>query len=729
MRGRFRTLFKILLIPVILAGCAAPHKAPPAKPPQVAAAGAPQFDVTLWSGQVLRGPVRWQLDGTVIVGEKSVRSADVRLVQSAVEGARFAGGVDVSKLPANYRPLSADALADYRKRCDQAADLYKGSDAVLCLDQGENVYHKDGTQSYLYHALYLILKDSARGLANVSLGFHEGRSRTRVLFARSIAPDGASRWAEADTFAVSVPPQAQEFVDTRSRVLSGQVPGADTGMFVEYVYEDETYNPEIKEFFFPGYTFQSERPVLDSVIDVLVPSGTPLNFATRNMPESARAPERFVREGFDGYRWEMHDVPPITPEPFMPADADVLASMQGSLYFDWKSLMAPTGRFQKERIEDTPAIKKLAEEITAGKTTDDEKVAAVYQWVERNVNYLSVKSSLSSGWAGHPASETLKNGYGDCTDVSIVAASLCRAVGVDAYPAIIKTNDEGTMMTEIPVPDANHAITLVYPNGKPRFIDATAQDYRYPYFRADDHGAKAIIDIKEEITDVPVGAPEDNMRESAQKVTLLPNGGATFVEQNSYTGTYEAGVRGYWRSVPPELRARIMQQYLQSRAPGALLDDFKLGDMEDLSKQFAMEIDYRLPSLATLMQDLYIFTLPGFGQNFPDATLDKRTYDIVMPTTLEFVTTATIALPDGYELAGVPEPLKVEGKYLFLDGTIEKSADGRTLIVKQVFKRLTNRVPVADYSEYRKDAARIAAWTELKIVLRKTAPAAGEVRQ
>ena len=705
-------------------------KIPLVPPAQTAAQAGPVFEVSLWDGTVLSGPLAWLPDGAVRVSGRTIQKDDVRLIrQPSAAGAALA--VDLSKLPEGFGPLSDDALIEYRKRAQDAADRYKGSDTVLCLDQGQDALLSDGTQLYRYHALFLILKDAGRSVANVSLAFRDGRSRARMLFARTITPDGASQWASADAFEVTVPPQAAQFVDTRSRVLSGQVPGAAVGVMVEYAYEHENYNPEIKEFFFPGYLFQSTKPVLDSVIDVLVPEGTALNYAALNMPESAAQPVRFAREGSDGYRWQMKHVPPLTPEPFMPAEEDVLPHMQGSLYFDWKDLMGPTGRFQRERIEATPEIKALADKLTAGKTTDDDKVAAIYHWVERNINYLSIKASLSSGWAGHPASETLKNGYGDCTDVSVLVTSLCRAALVDAYPAIIKTNDAGDMITQIPVPDANHAITLVYPNGRPRFIDATAEDYRYPYFRADDHDVKAIIHMKEEIMTTPLPPPEDNMRESRQEITLSPDGSATVVERNGYTGSYEAGVRGFWRSVPPEMRGMMMQQYLQGRSPGAALSDFKLGDMDDLDRQLTMEIDYKLPSLATRMQDLYIFTLPNFAQKFPEASLETRSFDVFLFTTQEYDTNVVVFLPDGYDFAGAPGPLAVHGKQLFFEGSIEKSDDGRALVVKQVFKRLTNRVSVGEYADYRRDAAAIAAWTDLKIVLKSAifSPAGKEAGQ
>lgn len=700
-----------------IAGCAAPERrveAPPA-----AAVESPPFEVTLWDGQSASGDLMWREDGAVEVGGKLLDTKDIKAVARVSRGAP-APAVDLTELPEGYGPLDAQQLRSYRERADEAARLHEGTDAVFCLDKGENILREDGSSIYRYHALFLILKDAARSHANISLPFSEGRTRARVLFARVISPDGESRWAAPDAFEVSVPPQRPQFFDKRRRVLSGQAAGAAVGMFVEYAYEYEDYNPEIKDFFFPGYLFQQDFPVLDSVIDIYVPAEKPLNYATRNMPEDAREPLPLVREGFDGYRWQMRDVPPLKGEPFMPPQPDVVPSVHASLYFDWPTFMESTGKFQAERVQVTPEIQKLANTIARGKASDDEKVAAIYHWIQRNINYLSIKASLSSGWAGHPAAETLKNGYGDCTDVANLASSLCRAVEIDAYPAIIKTNDSGTAVTEIPTPDANHAIALVYPDGKPRFIDPTTTDYRYPYFRSDDHGIKAVIYMTGELVDVPVPPPDDNMRESVQQMVILPDGSAQAVEKNTYNGSYEAGVRGYWRSVPPEYHGQVMQQYLQQRMPGAQLTGFDLPDIEDLDKALTMTINYNIPVAGTRLKDLFIFTLPGFQREFPETALSERRFDIVMRTTEGYSTRVDITLPDGYELAGVPDPLTIDGKHLSFRGSAVLSDDARTLLVSQLSRRLGRIVPAEDYADYRKNAAAIAAWTDLKIVLRKS---------
>lgn len=680
----------------------------------------PRFNVETWDGQTHSGPLRLEGD-SVRVGSRRLRRAEVALATLAAQAtARQADGA-----VEGLRPLSDAELARYRERAAAIAAKAPGADSVLCLDYGQDILTPDGKQLHRYHALHLVLKEGGRKAGDLALGFEEGRSSRRVFFARSIAPDGRLAWLDPATLEVATPSQEAQFLDTRTRILSGRIPGVEVGSLVEYAYEYLNYNPDVPDYFFPHFYFQGDEPFLDSVLDVAVPRGRKLNWTTRHLPPEAREPKRWSRGAYDLYRWAMHDMLPYNPEPMMPDRSEIAPAVFCSLFFDWDDLHKRTGGYQRERIESTPEITALAKKIVGNADTDDAKLAAIYHWVQRNINYLSIKGSLSSSWAGHPASETLRNGYGDCTDKAIVLASLAKAVGIEAFPAIVQTNDAGQAVTDIPIPDANHCISLVLPNGKPRFIDSTATDHRYPYFRGDNHGVKAIIHITGQILDVPVPPPQDNLRESIQELVLKPDGTAEASEKNRYTGDYEASIRGFWRTVPPALRAHVMQQYLQRRCPGAACTSFSLGDVDDLGKPLTMDVRYTIPAAGTRTRDLFIVPPPAFSHDFPEASLPTRRFPIERTTTQEMRTRVSITCPPGYALVGVPEPLAIHGKHLWFEGRAEPSPDGKALTLHQTLRYLTRRVPPEDYADYRAQATRIAGWSRLKLVFRE---AKGEQR-
>jgi transglutaminase-like putative cysteine protease len=439
---------------------------------------------------------------------------------------------------------------------------------------------------------------------------------------------------------------------------------------------------------------------------------------TRNFPEgAAREPRVETANGVKSYTWEVMDSAPLISEPNMPPETDVVPMVQGSIFKDFNEVFALLSGLQKTRMTRTPEVEAAAAEITRGATTQAEKVAKLYHWVQENTRYVSIKGSLGSGMSGHTAAETLHNRYGDCTDKAILLSTLCSVVGVQAWPIILMTNDAGSGVTEIPTLSGNHAITELELNGKRFFLDSTAQDYRYPYFRADDHGAIAYNAIRGEYRTIPVPPPADNRRTSQIEVALDTQGNAAVQTHNLYTGNIEAGVRGLWKQVRDDDRKAMMSEYVNRISPGAILKDFTLTDVHNLSLPLEMKMTYDLPGLGIAAKDLIYFKVPTLERDYPEAALDERTFPVQYMTTEERLLNIGIRLPDGYRLKWAPEPLT--GKTPYLEYRLEYRYDKKTRALKlhEEFRRLQRVIPVADYPAYRDALRKIALFSQQEVFI------------
>jgi len=78
-----------------------------------------------------------------------------------------------------------------------------------------------------------------------------------------------------------------------------------------------------------------------------------------------------------------------------------------------------------------PVVRDLALDITQGLKTDDEKMYAIEQWVQQNIEYVSdiVNYGQLEYWA-YPT-ETLNKMSGDCEDGAFLIHALGLAAGVD----------------------------------------------------------------------------------------------------------------------------------------------------------------------------------------------------------------------------------------------------------------------------------------------------------
>ncbi|QQP99260.1 DUF3857 domain-containing transglutaminase family protein [Lysobacter enzymogenes] len=120
----------------------------------------------------------------------------------------------------------------------------------------------------------------------------------------------------------------------------------------------------------------------------------------------------------------------------------------------------------------TARVRKLADEIAAGKTGQREIAQALYEWVSLNINYAGNCIGLG---AVVPRDQdfVLDNRIGDCKDHATLLQALLAAKGIEATQALINS---GTTYKLAPVPVAsavNHVLN--YLPGLDLYLDATAK--------------------------------------------------------------------------------------------------------------------------------------------------------------------------------------------------------------------------------------------------------------
>ncbi|HUW61434.1 MAG TPA: DUF3857 domain-containing protein [Candidatus Bathyarchaeia archaeon] len=701
------------LIAVVLysAGPMAVAQEAPAQPPSEKAV-AVLDDLVLFQGDPIEAAGKIKFDGQnfAVPGRDPVSRNEVQLVEFRLPDNRQEGAAEAG--PEALSPLAQTKL----EAAGETAKQFPGVPGIVLVDDGEFTLRPDGSNAYRYHFAGLVLKEEQKGWAQVSIGFTEGRSRARILYARSVSPDGAVSTLSPDEIKVASPTQEMVFFNPHLKMLSGVVQGVEVGSVVEYEYEYDYYNPEDPRLFSPGFQFQGAEPVLFSRVKVYVPAGTTYNYMTRNFPDPALAePVVEEKDGIKTYCWTLENMPPITPEPAMPPTEDIVPMMDSSIFKSHEEVYDLLSKLQTPRMVPTAQIEGAVKEITEGADTLDEKIARIYHWVQEKTRYISIKGSLGAGFSGHTADETFENRYGDCTDKAILFSTMLKVIGVDSFPLIVQTNDAGTAITEIPVLSGNHCISEVCVGDRSFYLDTTAQNYRYPYFRMDDHGIFALNAIRGDIKKIPVPAPSDNRRLSRLNIKLSPEGDVEVKTRTEYNGSVEAGVRGFWKSAREDSRPMLMAQYVNSISPGALLDDFTLSKLEDLGEPLVMTLDYRLPGHAIRTGSVMYLTMPTLERDYGEVSLESRKYPIQYMTTEERILEIDLTMPKGFKAKWLPPALEIKNPYLDYSAKYDER-DGH-VVFRESFQRLERIVPVKDYAGYRDALRSISAFSKKEIFL------------
>ncbi len=650
--------------------------------------------ITLRSGKTLTGGQATFADGAArLDGGRRLPRDQIKEIVLEARRPAAAPGAKASAAPKDIQDLLRQARRMQARHPD--------ADGIVLEDDGAFTLNPDGTNTYRYHFRGLVLKDSKKGAwGQAGLYVDDKRERAKLLWARTIRPDGSVVNVDPASARLADLPGSTRFFN-RGKVFSWSMPQVEVGSIVEYVYEKVEFDPFDPNMFFPGFYFQSGDPVAHSRMTVTLPPGNRLYWEAKHMPPGKGEPKVEKLKSGTRYVWEVSDMPPLLPEPMMPPRSAVLAHVQCSLFNTWDYLFDWMARFQKRRMVATPLVRQTAEKAAAGAKTLDEKIARLYYFVEQQVRYVSIKGSIGSGWAGHPADLTLRQRYGDCIDKAILFSTMLRCIGVDAEPVILLTNNAGIDDRKLPTMRGNHAICHLEAQGRSFYLDATSSVHRYPSFAAFDHGVKVINALRRRIGYIPTPPPEMNCRTYDLDITLSADGDASVHYRSRYVGDYEAGVRGYYMYTPKRNHRRALSQMLNALSPKARLKRFKLYNTFDISKPFSIEMWFDLPNYVVKAGRLRIFAPPGEEKRFPEAALPSRRYDIVYRTSLKTVRRITLHAPPGYRVKYLPPPVRLQTRYASYEARY-KRLDDSTLQFVSIFRRPARVAPASDYPTYRK---------------------------
>lgn len=151
---------------------------------------------------------------------------------------------------------------------------------------------------------------------------------------------------------------------------------------------------------------------------------------------------------------------------------------------DWATIAAGYRSRIEALLQPDETVAALTREVTAGAESDQEKIAAIYSYLQTNTRYLGLFEGLG-GIIPEQAEDVLKSGYGDCKGLGTLLIAMLRSSGFDAWPALVRTSHLGGLVTDIPNPcQFNHFIVWVDSGPDGIWLDATLDGcppgYIYP---------------------------------------------------------------------------------------------------------------------------------------------------------------------------------------------------------------------------------------------------------
>lgn len=517
---------------------------------------------------------------------------------------------------------------------------------------------------------------------------YTNRTRIANIAGRTIKPDGTI---------VELKPEAVfdrtivKYGNVKLNVKSFAMPAVESGCIIEYRWQ-ETSPAQI----YQRLTVQRDLPVQRVTYHIKPFNSIGFELGMRFKSFNC-SPSALLKEGGGFHKTEILNVKAFREEPHMPPE-DFVRSWILLLYTEdtgltadkyWVDYGKKVYNAAKSVFKVSDDVRRVAAEVTAGATTDAEKIERVHTFCRTKIKNISDDASgfteeARSKIKNKNANDTLKRMQGTGDDINIVFAAMCIALGFDARPAAVSDRSDFFFDPSFTDPYFLQAIDIAVKVG----------DTWKVYDPASMYVPAGMLRWREENTQVLVTDPKEPVwiRASLAKSEL-----STEKRTGTFTlsddGTLEGDVRIEYAGHPgiewkefhdedsAEKREKSVRDDIVKRLSTAEVSKIVVENVTDTEKPFAIGYHLRIPGFAQRTGKRLFFQPAFFRANIaPRFTATDRQHLICFQYPWTETDSVTVTLPEGYELESADQPESLSlGRVGGYEVQILASKDGRTI--------------------------------------------------
>lgn len=466
-----------------------------------------------------------------------------------------------------------------------------GTNVVVLLDEETYVFDAQGKVVHTEYAVYKVLtQHGIDDWSRVAYSWEPWRAERPAVRARVIGPDGEVHALDPKT--ISDSPAQDDDTDTYGdrRVVRAPLPAVAIGSVVEEE-EISTENPPLPDAGIVALDyFGRTDPVQHSRLVLDAPTSLVLHYKSQLLPNLDT--KREEENGRLKITFEQGALGPVeSADEDLPSDVPAYPAVIFSTGATWQNLADTYGKIVDGQVGD-PNISAISAKLIAGKNSRDEKIEAIFEYLNDQVRYTGIEFG-ESAIIPHAPALTLKHRYGDCKDKAVLLVALLRAADVPAYVALLNAGQREDVPADLPgIGMFDHAIVYV-PGAPDLWIDATANYSRATQLPSADQGRLALVTKSgtAALARTAVMSSRDNVQIEERDIYLPDNGPARIVETSKPHGGFEPRYRRSYANVQDKKVRDDLTTYFKSQYLADKLDRLDRSDPKDFSKPFELVLE------------------------------------------------------------------------------------------------------------------------------------------
>ena len=459
--------------------------------------------------------------------------------------------------------------------------------------------------------------------------------------------------------------------------------------------------------------FHMPYPVVEQILEFKVPEWLSIDFKSMNFDGYKVEKQQTSKGGYTNYVFIMKNLPAFKSEfkqigraytdphiliqiKSFESKGDLLQGFDKTAdVYKWNNRLYNMAGNDKEKI------KSEVSKIIAGKSTDIDKIKALYYFVQDKIRYIAYEDGYS-GYIPASAQEVMANKYGDCKGMANLLTEMLKIAGYDAHFTWIGTR-------ALPYPQSlpvlcvnNHAIATLYYQGKEYFLDATEKYVPFGENAYRIQGKEAMVAQGEkfDIKKVPITVGDDHKVFTKADFTLKDEL-LTGKVQVTLTGNERKDFHQVYHDLPLSNRDKFFNSFLEFNNNNLEASDIKTSDLSN------REIPVTISGTIELKNAVQIIS----GNKYINVDFFPKTLDKYMPDekrlkgydfdyVLSFEDEFSLTISAGSKFTDVPE--KLELKYPGYEFKGEYQVQGNKIILKKYLVLKNSVINKKDFADWTK---------------------------
>jgi len=478
-------------------------------------------------------------------------------------------------------------------------------------------------------------------------------------------------------------------------------------------------------YFLDGYKVSVEK----SIYTLKVLPDIKLRYKTQHFEEFD------VKESVVGqaYTFTARDIPVIKPENLSPSFSEIAPFVKCALEKfhlegvdgeakNWKEF----GKWMHDELLANRDIlgegtKNKIKAMVAHLTTKEEKVRAVYDFVQDNTRYISVQLGIG-GWMPITAEEVDRVKYGDCKGLTNYTKALLSTVDVESFYTVVYAGSKSRNIdSEFPAMQGNHVILNVPLEDKDLWLECTSQQVPVNFLGTftDNRNVLRITPTGGEIIETTKYLAEDSSLHTKATCDLGANGAI-----KADVKLVSEGIQYNSRYSLPLRKEEELEEYYKEYWD--YVNDLKIKGIELKNEKrdiaFIEEITVEASNYASISDEDLLFAPNMFNRNaYVPKRYRNRKQDLLISRGYFDKDEFTINLPQGFKINTLFEDVAVENKFGHYKVSIEEITPQQLVYKRELLIR-SGKYDKSEYASYRDFRRKIARQDNTRIVLTKIKP-------